>query len=197
MDYVDGGLSGTRQEEVGLHLESCRECSALAERLKTSASALSTMAPVEMPPEASRRVLGTLKSPGRAAPVVGFFRSPRALAVAGGAVLLLALAVMVGIFARGGPGDKPQLSKSAQQTLASGVSEESPADQGKQTAASAPAGALVLPVARVTEKNYNQESAKAMAENLEVKNTFAERYSMSDAVNLRATFAETGPRWKP
>jgi hypothetical protein len=96
----------------------------------------------------------------------------------------------VGIFARGGPTQKPQLSKNVQQTVASGVSEESPADKGAQSSASAPAGELALPVARVTEMNYNQESAKAMAEHLEVKNAFAERYSMSDVVNLRSTFAQ-------
>ena len=193
MDYVDGGLSEARRKEVSRHLKSCEDCSTLAEKLTASASALSTLAPEKMSQGASRRVLGALESPAKAIPVVGFFRSPRALAAAGAAAaVLVALAIVVGVFTLGGPGKKPQLSKSAQKKQAAGTAEDQASSEQNymQTTGSAPAATLVLPVAKITENNYDQDSAKAMAENLEVKNKFADRYSMSDAINLRVSFTK-------
>ena len=191
MDYVDGRLSETRRGEVGRHLESCENCSALAEKLTTSASALSGLAPVKMPQEASRRVIGALKSPGKAAHAGRFFRSPRALAAAGTAALVLVALVVVGVFTLGGPGKKSQLSKSAQQSLAAGAAEKSqtsPELSVMPGTTPASVDTLVLPVANITENNYDQDSIKKMAENLEVKNKFAERYSASDVNNLRESY---------
>jgi Putative zinc-finger len=190
IEYVDGGLSKADREEVSRHLESCGDCSALAAKLKTSASAFSKLDPVTMPQQASRRVLGTLKSPGKAPRAVGFWHSPRALAAAGGvAAVLVALAVVVVVFAVGGPGTKPQQSESAVEKQAAGTAEDAQV-LSTRTAPSAPTAALVLPVAKITRNNYNEDSAKTMAESLEVKKKFAERYTMSDAINLCVVFTK-------
>ena len=67
MEYADGGLSGGGREEVGRHLESCRDCAALAEKLSLSASALGSLGRLRMPEEASARVLAAIGSPETAA----------------------------------------------------------------------------------------------------------------------------------
>ncbi len=40
----------------------------------------------------------------------------------------------------------------------------------------------------MTGNNYNSDSIKSMAEGLDIKRQFAERYSLDDAVNLRVAY---------
>jgi hypothetical protein len=47
-----------------------------------------------------------------------------------------------------------------------------------------------MPVARATSNNYDNGSMKTMAEGLDVRKQFAQRYTLSDAVNLRVLFSQ-------
>lgn len=193
MEYTDGGLSGGGRGEVGRHLESCRDCAALAEKLSMSASALGSLGRVRMPEESSARVLAAIGSPEKGAKPAGsgFFRSPRVIATAGMiAAVLVALAIVVGLYT----GDRPGRQEVVTERTVPATQASSPAathglNTQKDFSSNAPAS-LVMPVASVTANNYNQDSIKNMAENLDVKKKFAERYTLSDAINMRVDFIQ-------
>ena len=190
MEYTDGDLSGVGREEVGRHLESCRDCAALAKKLSISASALGSLGRVPMPEESSARVLAAIGSPEKAAKPSGggFFRSPRVIATAGMiTAVLVALAIVVGL----STGDRPvRQAVVTEKTLTATQASSPAATRGfnKQEDFSSAQASLVMPVASVTANNYNQDSIKNMAENLDVKKKFAERYTLSDAINMRVDF---------
>jgi len=195
MEYSEGGLSKAGRRDIGEHLEACDDCRALSDKLDLSAAALGGLQPVEMPEEASKRVLTAIKSGRVAAPSGGgFFSSPRTLAAAGAVTaVLVALAIVVGIVTGGKPARKEQVLRSsvpAQTASTQGAAEDAAGQKDLEGMTNAPAASLVLPVARATSNNYDQDSIKSMAESCEVKDKFAERYSLSDAINLRVAFIQ-------
>lgn len=197
--YVDGDLGGKRGDEVREHLDGCPECRALAEKLEVSSAALSSLRPVELSDAASRRILGAVQAAGapRKMLLPGWLRSPTALAVAGaGAALILACVVVVGVFVAGpGPGTE---------TTAPLVTEEKASDSGATDLFDAePEGIDVqrmktaefhgpppTPVVKATSTNYTEQSLREMFENLEVKKTFGQRYTMGNAISLAPSFID-------
>ncbi|HEY5530467.1 MAG TPA: zf-HC2 domain-containing protein [Candidatus Anoxymicrobiaceae bacterium] len=193
VEYADGGLSRARRDEIGLHLESCEDCRALLGMLEVSREALDKLERVSMPDDASRRTLSTLKSQSASASAGGFFRSPRVITAAGIATaVLVGLAIVVGLFT-GGKAPNPKVSQNGSTTTpvsssggAEGLTKTSVADQTPTP----PVGSLVMPVARATSNNYDNGSMKTMAEGLDIKKQFAQRYTLSDAVSLRILFRQ-------
>jgi hypothetical protein len=187
MEYAEGGLDESRRDQVGQHLASCAQCSGLAERLSLSAAALSTLEPLRMPEEAYLRLGVRTASEGGSRSGAGLLRSPRALTAAGlVAAALIAIAVVVGITVPGGPVKDTGLSQKAQQTMAAGAT-------GKEAETNQPVvpgaiAAIPLPVAKITGNNYDSTSITTMAEGLDIKRQFGERYSLDDAVNLRVAY---------
>lgn len=195
MDYADGGLSPSRREEISRHLDSCDDCSALAGKLSLSTSALGSLDPVEMTGEASARVLAAIRRGETSAEHGGgFFRSPRVIATAGIATaVLIALAIVVGVYTGGGPGTTEKAAPGSATTLdtITGTDSGRAVEEAEvQGGAQAPVASLVMPVAAVTSNDYDESSMKAMAEELDVKKEFAERYTMTDAVNMKGAFVE-------
>jgi hypothetical protein len=190
---MEGGLSSSRREEMGRHLEVCGECSSIAEKLVLSASALGSMEPFLMPKEVSERVLEHIRTPEKAARRAGgFFHSPRVIATAGVVTAaLVAVAVLVGVFTADRQGTE-QLTRRAAPTQS--ISAPGFENQGGQNepggATEESLGPPPLPVATITANNYNEDSIRDMADGLDVKNKFAERYSLSDAINLRSVFIQ-------
>lgn len=194
LEYAEGGLSPSRREQVGKHLESCGDCLALADKLAVSAAALEQLTPVEMPDEASHRVLSSMKSRGASAPAPGFFHSTRAIATAGiVTAVLVALAIVVGVVTGGKPSHNTQVLQKGQSKTPvsdSGAAGTTAKQVTEPAAEAPPLGSLVLPLAKVTSTDYNDGTMRTMAENLEVKKQFARRYSLSDAINLRIVFIQ-------
>ncbi len=189
--YADGGLSGGGREEVGRHLESCQDCAALVEKLSMSALALGSLGPVRMPEESSARVLSAIGSLQKAAKPAGggFFRSPRVIATAGMiTAVLVALAIVVGLYTGDRPGRQERVTEMTVPATEAGSPAATHGFNTQKDVKGEALASLVLPVASVTANNYNQDSIKNMAENLDVKKKFAERYTLSDAINMRVDF---------
>lgn len=187
MEYAGGGLDESHRDQIGRHLASCQQCAVLAEKLSLSASALSTLEVVEMPEQATRRILVRVESADEVPSGPGFGHSPRTLATAGLVVAaLVTAAIIVGITVPGGPAKKVELSQKTQQTMATGAADKTA--ESSQPATPANTAAIPLPIARMTGNNYNSDSIKSMAEGLDIKRQFAERYSLDDVVNLRVSY---------
>ncbi len=195
MEYADGGLPAGRRDEVSLHLEACTECSAMADRLALSGAALGSLAPVEMPPDTSARVFAAVTAGEETGRAAGFFRSPRVVAAAGlVTAVLVGLAIVVGLVTGGRDGEETTVTKRGVATQAVSAPAGESALQLEQKDALGegvlPFASLVTPVARATSNNYDEASMKNMAESLEITESFANRYTLSDAINMRYAFIE-------
>jgi hypothetical protein len=196
--YVDGDLDGKRESEIREHLEGCPGCRLLAEKLETSAAALSSLRPVEISDAASARILDAIQSSRspRKTPLPGWMRSPGALAAGACAVLILISVVVIGVLVvdpgndTGGPAPAVTEKKDAvpdESDLAvSPAGEEQPArsDTGEFH------GPMPTPVVKATSTDYTEDSLRRMFDELEVKDSYGQRYTMANAISLSSSFVD-------
>lgn len=203
LEYVDGVLGKAEATEVGEHLHACTSCAGAADRLSESRAALDTLERKTISEEVTKRLLSTVDEgsfhyPLSRSVVDRFFRSPRTMTAAGGVLaLLISLVVFIGFFSSDG-NEKAPSSVAAGQTDRDGR----PTQAGDISAEGARTGTeaqdtgvtetgrneLLLPVASVTSTNYSSESAEMMAQNLEIVDLFASRYTLADAIRMGSNF---------
>lgn len=189
-EHADGDLPADAAARVRSHLDGCAKCSRAARRLSLSSSALASLEDATMPRDASERVLAGIKRDSAGSrPAAGFLRNPRALTAAGlVAAALVGLAIVVGLHAAGGPTKKPAPAGKSAPSAGSSLSTQMMQEGRDRAATGTEAAPLVLPVAAVTENNYDKDSVESMARNLGVKKEFARRYTLADSVNLGVSF---------
>lgn len=195
--YVDGDLDQKREDEVREHLGGCARCRVLAEKLETSSAALSSLRPVELSDAASVRILGAVEASGapRKALLPGGLRSPAALAAGACVALILLSVVVVGVlvvdFGKDAEGPTPAVTEEKVATEESDLAymptegEQSLRDDTGNLHGPAP-----TPVVKATSTDYTEESLREMFENLEVKETFGQRYTMGNAIGLGPSFVD-------
>jgi len=201
VEYADGSLEGARAEKVEAHLESCAECRQAVEKLAFSRSALSGLQTFEMSDEASARVFGTLRSAARGDEVpapsesrLGFLWSPRTVAVAGTAVAVMLGLVIVVVTFTGGKTTRTGLNPTAGGPTTSPLSKtSSPAtlnNSEQKTAADLipKAAAAIMPVARVSQTNYDENSLKGTFDKMDLKKQIETSCTMTSAVSMRDLF---------
>ena len=193
-EYVDGKLDGKASSEVRAHLESCGKCKALAEKLRLSGSALSSLPGARMSDAAWEKVLLELHE-RKMEPSRSLFASPRALAAAGTLAVILLAAILVGSVFIGrrsqpGQGTLPASRTAAESQEASQKITPAASDRTGEAGQplmgphdAADAGKTPLPVAVSTDNDYNDDSIQRMVYGLEVRKSFARRYRMSDAIH--------------
>ena len=193
--YVDGDLDGKREDEIREHLDGCPGCRDLAEKLQISSVALSSLRPLELSDAASARILGAVQASGahRKALLPGWLRSPTALAAGACIALLLLSVVVVGVlvldFGKDTEGPTPAITEEkATDASEADVAEAEP--EGIDPTTTGFLGPPPMPVVKATSTDYTEESLREMFENLEVKETFGQRYTMGNAIGLGPSFID-------
>jgi len=195
--YVEGDLDEKRENEIREHLDGCPVCRDVFEKLQTSSAALSSLRPVELSDAASVRILRAVQTSGapRKAPLPGWMRSPAALAAGACVALLILSVVVVGVLVVdfGKDAESPHLTVSEEKA----ATEESdlaavPAEgeQSLRDGTTAFHGPAPTPVVKATSTDYTEESLREMFDNLEVKETFGQRYTMGNAIGLGPSFVD-------
>ena len=196
--YVDGDLDGKREDEIQEHLDGCPGCRDLAEKLQTSSAALSSLRPVELSDAASVRILGAVQASGapRRAMFPGWLRSPAALAGGACVALLLLCVVVVGVlvvdFGKEAEGPAPTvMEEKAADVSGTDIAEADPeeSDLSRSTTAGFH-GPPPTPVVKATSNDYTEESLREMFDNLEVKETYGQRYTMGNSIGLGPSFVD-------
>jgi hypothetical protein len=198
VEYADGNLDGTRAEKVEAHLESCAECRQAVEKLAFSRSALSSLQTFEMPDEASARVFSTLRSAARGDKAevpsegrLGFLWSPRTVGVAGIAVAaILGLVIVVVAFTGGKTtrtGLNPTAGNPGTQPLSKASSPVNP-EQQKATDLVPKGMASIMPVAKVSQTNYDENTLKGTFDKMDLKKQIASSCTMTSAVSMGNLF---------
>lgn len=198
LEYTEGTLPEARAAEVREHIGACEGCAALAGRLELSGLALSSLSTAGMSAAASDRVLESIRSAGvkqKPSPI-GLLRSPRAIAIAGGAgAVIIAVAVVIGLNVGG---DREAGTSVPQSAVEKGQANEAstPADMRSLTTDEEksptyfPVGTPVEPVAKVTGTDYTPEILRTTFENMSDRRKFAASYTMSDAIALGPIFRQ-------
>lgn len=198
VEYADGSLDGAQTQKVEAHLESCAECRQAVEKLAFSRSALSSLQTFEMPDEASARVFGTLQSAARGEKVqapeqsrLGFLWSPRTVGVAGTAVAVILGLVIVVVAFTGGKTTKTGLTPggTTTQRLSQATSPASSNNPEQKATDLVPKGvASIMPVAKVSQTNYDENSLKGTFDKMNLKKQIASSCTMTSAVSMGNLF---------
>lgn len=195
IEYASGDLNEQRRREIEAHLQGCTRCRTTAEKLEMSGQALSSLQPVRLSEVASSRILGAIAGdgkPGRSRRL-GWLRSTTAITVAGVATaLIVAGAVFIGIQV----GDRSHKQETPTSTVMdepdNGASYISAPPRAAEEAKSLDSAEIMgpppTPVAKVTSNDYTTQTLREMFEVLEINESFGQRYTMSDAINLAPAF---------
>jgi len=197
IEYPESDLPEKKREAVLAHLAECADCAALAEKLELSHRALSSLEAASIPEEASGRVLESIRETSRRekTPAVGFFHSPRNLAVAGAVTAVVVAVVLVVGIRLGSNMEKeggvttsslPRAEKSLGYSWPDSLPEAEVA--GEQDASKMAVVATPTPVVEVTSNDYNADSLRKAFETLPVNKAFAASFTMTDAINMSGKY---------
>lgn len=192
VEYADGRLDGPRLRKVEEHLSTCEGCGRAVDLLGLSRKALSSLDVVEIPDDASERVIAGLRAGGDRGEKVrkprrGFdvLLSPRGLAAAGAALAVMICAVVLVVSYTG-----PTAPEKDAKPLANVTEEATRAPSGEDLKHSVPpAGAVsIAPVVRVSQNNYSEDSLRTAFDTLEIKERIADTCTMGHAISMGKTF---------
>jgi len=198
LDYADGRLDTAGILRIENHLSSCDGCRRALEMLSVSASALDSLSPPAMPPEAASRVFsglaaaarGDAKAPRAPRARFSFPPSPRALAAAGAGLAVVMAAVLM-VIAYTGP---PRVDRRKASDGNVGLAVSSPAGKslmGEERPATPvlPRGAAtILPVVKVSDNNYDENSLRSVFDTLEIKKQVESTCTMGHAISMGNLF---------
>ncbi|MBN2167877.1 MAG: zf-HC2 domain-containing protein [Actinobacteria bacterium] len=206
-EYLDGGLSEEERLDVGKHIGSCPECTALLKRIEQSSDALSQLEPELLSETASEKILHNLRHEFAIHEPAGklsmFFSSGRAIAIAGTTAVVLAAVVIAGGIAFNAVSSRYKDSGQEIQTLESKTavdsaegqpgkilktgSDYSP-DEDRSISEEQALTQKPMPQVQITANDYTDLTFKDVIENLDLRKQISESYGMSEAVNLKKEF---------
>lgn len=201
VQYADNELEGARADEVRAHLESCERCRSAARKLHLSREAISSLDGLSVPEDSVGRIFDAVKARLGAKPSVrerladrlGFLNTPRGAHAAGVALAVL-IVLSVAVFAYIGPGNETDpapgtkdVARESETTVPASFGEEPKPDTDAQAPALA---ATIMPVVKVSETNYDQDSLKASFEEMEIRRRIAQEYNMSHCIQYGRMYRE-------
>ncbi|MHB8895930.1 MAG: anti-sigma factor family protein [Candidatus Geothermincolia bacterium] len=200
IEYSDGRLDEARTAKIEGHLDSCEGCRQAVQMLSLSRLALSTLEAVRMPAAAGDRVASNLAAYGRndrtaprpAPSRFSFLWSPRTLAAAGAGVAIL-LGIVLVVIAYTGPnsGVKKPLDRlaSGTQPVSEGSTPAAGASEQKNARDVLPSGtAAILPMVKVSQTNYDENSLRSTFDNMELKKQISSSCTMGQAISMGNLF---------
>lgn len=199
LDYADGRLDTAGTEKIESHLSSCEGCRRAADMLSASGSALSDLKPVIMPPEAAARVSSNLaavargekEAPRRSGSALSFLWSPRTLAAAGTGVAIILGIVLVVVAFTGPPSTRRRVTSDGYTGVATTPSAKgsSPAqEESAMKTALPPVASTILPVVKVSQNNYDENSLRSAFDELEIKKQIEKNCTMGNAISMGSLF---------
>lgn len=201
LDYAEGRLDTAGNQRIESHVSSCDGCRRALYALSASASALDTLRPLTMPPEAASRVSsglaaaarGDAKAPRAARVGFSFPPSPRVLAGVGTGLAIVLVAVLVIVAYTGPPQTDRRKASDGHTSLAvsspAGSSTPGQSAEGLAPMQALPRGAAaVLPVVKVSDEDYDENTLRSAFDTLEVKKQVEATCTMGHAISMGSLF---------